>query len=361
MRVCRECGFPRTFSRFFEWRSDGTIIGRDLARNESQISFLPCGELERVFDSLSETIGLSVDRFLTQAEKNVGKAFFANTPLKVLRHAPHNRHVRPEFVARAMVRLVRFYVAGLGFGIISVDSYRGGDSMVLRFRNPCFAARLVGTSLGIYESVEKMPSAAYECSIQDGDLVISMSHSDEPQESLSETRLYLERVQPGIGPLEYERCGRCGVPLEAAGSFAWNIEEGIIFNRHTREREVVGAVQSVNAMMRELELELGEEVLQVIFDAQKALELERLGAVEAPLADVFWKGYLEDLGLRGLGYPLHFERRDGGVNVEIENPYNQVLYAAKIAAALEKISGNSTRIDWEKRYRDHGVYTIDEI
>jgi hypothetical protein len=359
MRECRNCRFPLKFARFFEWRSDGTILNTDSIRTRSHIVILELGETNAIFNSLAEKIGVPVDPILITAEKNVGKAFFQETILRTLRFAPENPRLRPSFVAKMMVRQIRTNVAGLGSGIISADYYKGGDSMILRFKNPSFLPRLVGTSLGIYESIERLKCADYDYWIDgNGDLLIKMSHPEGENETSRESRLYLDDIKRSAGPLIFERCPGCGVPLGAAGALEWHIEEGTIINRFTGRRETVGAVQSVNAMMRELEKELGGEVLEILYQAQKEYAEKQLEGLGADDREKLWDRYLFDMALRGMGYPDSFERGEGTVSVEIHNAYNQTLYAGKVAALFELLSGGPSTIEWDHRERTFGSYSI---
>lgn len=358
LRKCRSCGFPRKFARYFTWHSDGTIVNTENAGVEYRITFLEAGELEGVFDTVSSAIGVPLDPIIIEAEKNVGKEFFEATPLRVLKHAPRNPHLRRPFIAKSMVRLVRVHVAGLGGGIIRADSYRGGCDMVLRIRNPVFAARTVGDSLGIYESIERIKSADYSWHIDEsGELEIRMAHPEVPEEPLSETRLFLERLVPGDGKLRFESCEVCGVPLAAADLFAWVIDEGLVLNRKTGRRELLGATQSVDAIVRELERELGAQVLDMLYDAQREysrLRLKELEAGEVPL----WEEYLFELGLRGLGHPEHFKTDGRSVFADIRNAYCEELYAGKLAALFEVSTGQPSYIEWENRYRRDARFTI---
>ena len=74
----------------------------------------------------------------------------------------------------------------------------------------------------------------------------------------------------------------------------------------------------------------------------------------------FWDGYLLGLALRGMGYPDLCDFADGTVTVEISNAYNQTLYAARIAAAMEAGSGRPSAIHWTERGTDLAAFTISE-
>jgi hypothetical protein len=60
----------------------------------------------------------------------------------------------------------------------------------------------------------------------------------------------------------------------------------------------------------------------------------------------------------GLGYPDEFDAGDSEVSVLIGNAYNQDLYAAKIAAGLEALTGKGSRIEWRNRERKSGSYVL---
>lgn len=347
MRRCRACGFPIKFARFFDWRGDGTIISTDRTRTVSRITFLEDGELESLFDELSATIGMPVDSFLIQAQKSVGKAVLANLPLRHIRKVPLSRVLRPQWLAKLAVRLVASDFAGLGDGRVSVDHYLAGSSLVLHIENPCLVPLLVGSSMGIYESIEKMPCARAEYGIEDGDLVIWLTHGSHKPES--EERLYLEEVSAGSTHVEYDRCAVCSTPLEAARRFEWDIKRGTIHNRLTHKREVIVSVQSVNAILRELENELGEEIRSILLSHQVTVEKERLGGPGHEGSVPSWEENLRELALRGLGYPSRFEESKDRVTVEVENPYNQDLYAARLSAFLETVTGRPSDIRWLDR------------
>jgi len=64
------------------------------------------------------------------------------------------------------------------------------------------------------------------------------------------------------------------------------------------------------------------------------------------------------MALRGLGYPDRFDVNGKKLSVEIRTAYNQDLYAARLAAGLETVTGGETRIEWDIRERHHGRYTV---
>jgi hypothetical protein len=269
---------------------------------------------------------------------------------------PTNRLFRPQWFIKAVLWFLRKDLAGLGASGLKLERYRPGDYTVIRFTDPCMIPVIVGNCLGIYESVEDMPGSRGDYSLEEGELVICMTHADEKSES--EDRLYLEEVSPGEGSLTLERCPMCNMPLQFAKMVEWDTETGIISNSLTGERLEVITVQSVNAILRELEKELGADIVWILYNAQKRFSLKKLRGVEIRDPEAFWDRYLVEMAVRGLGYPERFEFSGDSLSVDILKAYNQYLYAAKLAAGFEKITGRRSFIKWELCQRDHGRYSI---
>ncbi|PKQ28219.1 MAG: hypothetical protein CVT63_04000 [Candidatus Anoxymicrobium japonicum] len=356
MRECRECGFPVKFARLFDWRSDGTIVNTNSGKTCSRITFLEADELESLFADLSNNVGINPDRFLVQAQKSISKAICANLPIRHIKRIPNTRAFRPQSLVGLLARLIAVDIAGLGNGRLSLDHYVAGKTLVVRFKNPVLVPLLVGDVAGFYESIENTHGSNVEYGLEDGDLIVKLTRKKES--AAEQDRLYLEKVVPGEGPLRYERCLRCGVPEQVARTFVWDIERGIIINRRTKKRDVIVAAQSMNIILRELEMELGEDVPRLAYDHQKALAAKELETAICENAAAFLDRCMMNLALRGLGHPSRFEFDGSSLSVKTSTAYNQYLYAARLAAALEKVTGKTSDIKWENRHFNRGAYTI---
>ena len=361
MRTCKQCGFPRVIGRYLEWHSDGTVHGgRGITL---PILILGVDEREIIFRELSDSIGFSIEPIIVQAQRNVGKELFEMVKSRFgninIKRIPSNRFFRPQWLARVLVWFIRNQFAGLGVGRLSLVRYRAGEYLVVRFSNPCLVPAVVGNFIGFYESLEEMPGARAEYGFQEEDLIIEMTPSEE--EPGAEKRLYLEQVEAGKGPLSYDRCPKCNVPIKMAEALAWDLKQGILRNTESNEREGMIAVQSLFAILRELETELGREVVEILYNAQRKHALRHLHDRFPQSPQEFWEAYLTDLALRGEGYPKVFDIEGNSVSVEILNAYDQDLYAAKIAAGLEKITGKDSHIEWDRREHHHGKYIISVV
>jgi hypothetical protein len=361
MRLCYECCFPRRFSRFLDWHSDGTITGS--IRPRIPLMFLEVAEWDTIYDELAMTIGAPIEHIVVEAQKYIGKDLY--DMVKAIywgidaRRVPNVRWLRPQWLARLLVWGMGDDMAGLGAGRARVESYLAGDHLTVRLINPCVVPMTLGSTQGIYESVEQMPGSKVGYRYEGEDLIVHLTHAEERPES--EDRLYLEEGVAGSGPLEYERCSTCGTPIKASRRLSWALRRGEITNPQTQRRYDMIAVQSLDSTLRELERELGEEVIEVLYGAQKWYTAQRLKdslSRGAPVASDFWAGLLQDMALMGLGYPDEFDAGDSEVSVLIGNAYNQDLYAAKIAAGLEALTGKGSRIEWRNRERKSGSYVL---
>jgi hypothetical protein len=270
---------------------------------------------------------------------------------------PHSRLTRPQWLIKAVIDVLGSDISAISFGVVKVDSYRAGDHLSLHVDNACLAPRLVGSFLGACEVVEGVPMTA-DYSVVGDTLTIHVRRSEELD--LAEERLYLEEVEPARASLTYSRCGECGAPVKAAAMIEWDKEGGRIIDSDTGHRDVMFAVQSLNALQRELEAELGPGVRDVLYDTQLELSRCAIGETKAGMARSSWDDYLLGLALRGMGYPDSFVSDEGTATVEISNACYQTLYAARIAASLESRTGKPTEIAWRKREKDSSAYTITE-
>ncbi|MDD5747579.1 MAG: hypothetical protein PHP64_00760 [Actinomycetota bacterium] len=357
MLRCKICGFPRRYSSVFEWQGDGTILASQRLR--MPLMFLEVNEWDFIFNELTSKVGSPVEHILIEAQKNVGKTIY-----EIARGLYMNIDVKRipsflklQFLAKLLIWSVRNYVAAMGAGSIGLVSYKAGESATLSFINPCLIPMVVGNCLGIYECVEEMPGSSAEYKVEGGTLYVRMSHAEESR--VSAERLYLEEPSSGEGKLTFEKC-RCGVPERISQSFIWNLEAGEIRNKKTGMREGMVAVQSMNAILRELAHELGEEVLDMLYDSQKQYSRQKLESKKAETANhhSFWNEYLSEMGARGFGYPVSFQTTESSVSVEIKSAYNQILYAAKIAGAVEALTDRNSNITWGENEPSYGKYTI---
>lgn len=356
MKECRECGFPDRFASLFEWRSDGTILMTQQGAL-LRLALLDADELQALFDRLSDSLGFSVNPLLVEAQSRVGKAIYANRPIPFLKYVPRSRFTRPQWAIKAAIQVLGRDIAAIGYGVVKVDSYRAGDHLTVRVENACLPERVVGSFIGAVEVVEDKPMTA-DYHMDGGKLTIEVRASET--NGTAAQRLYLDKIAPARGALDYDRCSGCGAPIKAARTIRWDRQRGIILDGSSGHRDVMFAVQSLNALQRELEAELGEQVPEIMYDAQLELSRGAPGASMGGERGTFWDGYLIGLALRGMGYPDSFTSEGGTIDIEISNAYNQTLYAARVAAAFEATAGKPSRITWRKLDADSAAYNISE-
>jgi len=100
-------------------------------------------------------------------------------------------------------------------------------------------------------------------------------------------------------------------PAKAAKTIEWDRERGAILDRPSGHRDVMFAVQSLNALQRELEAELGEQVRDIMCATQLDLSRRSPGDSLTDEQGTFWDAHTLGLALRGMGYPITFTSRMG--------------------------------------------------
>jgi len=361
MRRCKKCSFPKVLAKVVEWHSDGTVMGSGIVR--IPFVFLGVDERESVIESISKRIEFPLTPILIEAQRNVGRELYQIARKRLhaidISKIPENKFFRPQWLAKLIVHVMNGYLAATGMGKMEVESYQAGHSMTLRFEGTCLIPGLVGNCVGIYECLEKMPSAKFEYRAEDDVLNLHLEHGTKVSDIQS--RLYFEEFKPSSGNLHYERCPKCGVPLELARLLAWDMKRGLMFNAVSGERMGIVAVDSLRAIVRELEIELGDEVKDMLYEIQKDYSIERMSARGAEDTRNFLNRVIRCLAVTGQGYPTVVDLKEDSIFIEINNAYVNELYAAKLAAALEVATGHETRIDWHERERRSSKFTLSVV
>jgi hypothetical protein len=338
---CRDCGVPMYARVFRTWNDDGTVTGR--FASGSRICHVECGEITAMVEGISEKIGYPIDRIVIEGQRKATRRLADD----ILSTGKGIAGLFGRSWAGAPVALKVTLDVGrtVGHALPEILEYKRGEVLRLRLEHPYCIPFVVGDAWGMFEALHNITAAA-DWTV-DGDAVIVDLHKvrdgmvwDEPM------RLQLEQMQTLPGDARFNRCGRCGIPREVTDEFKWDIEHGLVENKLTGRREVTIIVESVNAVLRKLEQELGEEIPRMIqevvssytarlIDPDEALELKARGY---PVA-------LDNIRVRGMGNPVKAEMRDGTLTVRIDNPFSAALLAGRVGGiyeALEAARGVTT-------------------
>jgi hypothetical protein len=197
------------------------------------------------------------------------------------------------------------------------------------------------------------------------DDIVSITVTEERPDFSS--RLDLEYPELRPGDLFIPQCPSCGMPRELA-YLDWREDEGIIIDNRRDERVVFldGYVPTI--VFRELEKELGKEIYPIIIHAEKENALrrieqlrladERSGVLPRKERDNIYEYALASLPQRGQGNPVRYKYDYLGLEVTVDNPYNEHLLAGSIAALFEAVEGLESEVEWESPETSRIIFTV---
>jgi hypothetical protein len=347
IKLCPGCGTPKKITKENVWQSNGKIVER---KNPShRMVFIEDDSISGVFRKIEEILGISIERIIVESERKLAYDYVS--------------HFVPEIV-RKFVRLTHIDLASgstamqgqlMGFGDIEIISKRlkgdEGDYIKLGVKNTWFPAALSGIVAGSMEAlIGKECTATYEeRSPGDYEFTTSVSTRDR----VFEERLPLPEYSNKQGDIDLERCSTCGGPA-ALKDFEWQIGPGMIANRQSGQRVILTGPGEYEAIFKELEKELGEDMTRVVIEAQKGFVQGGPFKVEDTRDP---SRFRTQLAFRGLGNLRESEWADGRLHLRLENPCLSPIIVGLAQGLFEMATDSDGEAEWE--LADDGDLTIE--
>ena len=357
---CRECGFPRIVSFFIRWNDNGTIS--QLMRKDFRVVVLHFGFLDNLFSNIEAKLGISIEHIAFEAQRNASKATFQAFYDKL----PGARVLtRPGFAKRLGVE--GFNKVGKITGQCHSETveYKPGRYGVARIRNPFNFELMAANVVGAFETLEGVPFKHKWEEESPDTYVIRVEPTGERAEIAERMDLAFMRILPGC--LVHDSCPRCKVPRALSSHLKWMESDGIILDTRTGSRIIMLDGYMVRTVFREMVEELGDEVNELLVDAQLEWTVDHVGQLglaegSAPLPDAelekAYREYLKNMPLYGLGNPVQFEMADSSVKVKVENPYEVHIIAGTLQGLREALEKSRSAVEWEQESEGSVVYSV---
>ncbi len=306
---CGECGTPLYIGKVHVWKDNGVIA--HAVKPYDHVIFLESENIDRIFQIIDEMLGFSVQNIVKECTRR-GNRMFMETNI-------------PKPVRRAFSRLPRFssQIIGLtgrmlGYGCTDYVGYRlkgdDADCLVQVVHHPYSLTSIMADALGVTESFTGNDGEAESLPLGEDSYLIVIRLGCHP--SGLEERLHLYQPVLKDTGFRFKRCSRCGLPQELSNNYSWDLKKGFILNRRTSRRMVLTGFNNYEAVFQELEKEIGEEIPQMIIDAQRRFVRE----------SQWEENWLEseevlrrNLMLRGLGFPSFLQWNNGTASLSILN------------------------------------------
>ncbi|MBN2168820.1 MAG: hypothetical protein JW738_06205 [Actinobacteria bacterium] len=148
------------------------------------------------------------------------------------------------------------------------------------------------------------------------------------------------------GDIEYERCPQCNVPSKV-GQYDWNLEDGTIIDQSRGRRMAIYGPHAFDSILRDLENELGDEIPNLVIEAQRRYIKESWGNENWRIAGSELR---QRVAIRGLGNIAGFDLSGERHSFLIENPCMHLIMVGMVKALVELAQGwDSCMCDYELR------------
>jgi hypothetical protein len=342
IKVCASCGVPKELSVESNWGSDGTISS---LANTGQRSLLYETEgINSLFGNIEALVGQSVNRIVAEGKRKESLNFLQDYFSGV-------KGMLARSIGRRRVYMTIASLAAIfGYGHFELMDIKKGAYVKVYGRNMYCTPLLTGDLMAAFNIIERLPANVH-VDEKDGGQIITVRQGEEPDEELS-SRLEPVILPPKPGNIHFDICASCAAPTGLT-SCDFDFEEGIITDTKTGRRMAFLTVDQIDAVLRELEEELGEDIVAVILQAQRDYIKNNFGAEEMGKGYQYLRYFL---ALRGLGNLVKYEIDDAGMEAVIENARPPLLVAGIMHGIFELLSALEGKIEY--RTLDDGTLEV---
>jgi hypothetical protein len=342
IKACSYCGVPKQISKDIKWNEDGSIS--QIWNPDHRRFFYESKGLDTLFRNLQDLVGAPIDRIVIEGLRKTTYDFM-DTQFSGFKGWMARTIPRRMFYGR-----VAEYGWLYGLGTLEVLDVKRGEYIKWLVGNSYSPTLHQGDMVGIFNAVEGLP-ADIAVEERGGDLVFNITASTKPEEDML-ARLQRIVLPRKPGKVSFERCPECGLPLQLK-ECTWNREEGSITDKTSgRNMSLVGP-EGFDAIFRELEAELGEDIPHSIVEAQRQYVVEAFKPEEVqPELDnlVFL------LALRGMGNLVHLSFSEDLMKAVVENADPALMVAGLLQGIFELATGKGSTYDYIRS--DDGTITV---
>jgi hypothetical protein len=333
IKVCRACGVPREISKSSLWDSGGTISS---LRTPGQRSlFYETEGIDGLFRNVEALVGQSVNRIVAEGKRKNSLEYLEEYFSGVM-------GMLARSVGRRRVYMTIANLAAIfGYGHFEVMDIKRGEYVKVYGRNMYCIPLLTGDLMATFNVIEGLPASVL-VEEKDGGQIITIRKGEKPDEELS-SRLEPVLLTSKPGDIRFETCASCGAPMDLKNC-DFDFEEGITTDTVTGRRMATLGIDQVDAVLRELQGELGDEIATVILQAQRDYVKGSLGAGEIGRGYQYIRHFL---ALRGLGNLVEYEFADARMEAVIENARPPLLAAGIMYGIFEVLSSVEGKLQYE--------------
>jgi len=347
IKICPACGVPRRINKEHIWRPNGTIVERK--NPDHRMVFIERETLVETFKGIEEIIGIPIERIIIESQRR-----------STFDSVDHMLPAAVKAIVRwAGARLIARDIAGLGkingmgdIRLVSLRRKKGkADYITLHIREPYSMPHFCGNFAGAMEAVDRREVAVDYKEIAPDEYEVTANISSHPLEL--QERLKRKTYSYKEGHIALERCPVCEGPM-VLSQYVWHFDRGVIENRTSRRRMVLIGPATQEAIIDELEKELGDSIPRAVVEAQRRFARSGFYSIDGT-------GSAEDfrmhLAKRGMGNLKEITWEENRLFIKLESSCLHLVIAGFIQGLFELASGGEAEMEWE--LADDGDLTVE--
>lgn len=329
VKRCPHCMVPKEIASGSRWENDGTISG---GRSEEQLRvlFYEVQGLGELLCSLENLMGPLVNRIVMEVKKENTIIYLRN----------YLSGIKGALARTLLRRKIYEGIAKLGAvnGYGHVEILQSGKTEPLKIygRNLYSVPMFMGDIAAAFTVIEGLP-AEVEMEEKDGGHIFTLYPGKETSQELSR-RIKPEPVPIKPGDVPYERCPKCGLPADLR-DYSFDLDEGTITSTANGRRMAMLSLGHVDAVLKELQKELGEDIAAGILQAQRDYARKALSEEEAEQDQA---GLNRFFALRGMGNLVDYRVLDDRMEARVDNAQPALFVAGLLQGMFELRSGGDS-------------------
>ncbi|MEW6554219.1 MAG: hypothetical protein AB1384_08040 [Actinomycetota bacterium] len=336
-KICPECGVPLSVTKHHTWLPNGTIL--EDGNLDHRMVFIESESLRDTFSGIEGIMGISIARIIIESQRrstydSIDHALPA--PVKAI-----FRYVGTGLISRYIANIGRLTGRG-DIEVVSFKRRKGEDDYIkLRIREPFSLSHFSGNFVGAMEAVDGREIEVTYVETAPDEYELTARISGHPLE-LTE-RLQRKAPRYKEGDFKLPRCGVCGGPGILA-DYVWLLDRGVIENRESKRRMVLVSTATQEAIIDELQAELGDSIIQAAMEAQRSLVATGFfSSEEIKGVDDFRTQF----AYRGLGNLVEVELDQDHLHFRLENACLHPMVAGLVQGLYERAFGTESEMEWE--------------
>ncbi len=341
IEVCELCKVPSYLANEHVWLKNGVIRAR---RDERQrLVFFECGNLDALFEGISEIIGEPIQRLVTEASRRATREYMNSVISEDIKATLRDKEIDLRLFTDSLFQIWQI----MGYGKLTLIDlrYEGdmGDFITAHAARPYCLPLCLGNLAGAVEAMVDREPGIEHSQVSPDLYEMTVFESEHPRELKEKLRWRGYERKYKDGDIELERCPSCGCP-SLLSRYAWDLAGGTIRSTATGRRMVLVGPSMIDPVFDDLEEEVEHAIPRVVVEAQKRFVKSGFFSVDEVISEEHMR---EELALRGMGYLRELKMSRKGVRCRIENESLHLIVAGLTQGLYEMAFDLESEVEWE--------------